>query len=123
MTFLVRDGIYYDTMWSVQFEGGDYLAAIFKDEGVWQGKYRFRYYEDDKASDSDDVKNWYAIRTDDATEEARVKLHVAMKLVADATAKMYEGEVHTLLLKTDRADKIRAAFNRETFLHVEEEPQ
>lgn len=45
-------------VWYLQGEGGDWMAMLErKPDGFHFGTYRFRWYRDDKAFDSDDVKS------------------------------------------------------------------
>ena len=47
-------------IWAFSIPNGDYLASLNKlPDGSFRLLYRFRYYRDDKAFDSEDVKNWY----------------------------------------------------------------
>jgi len=55
-------------IWYLQDETRDWLAAVTR-EGEFVARYRFRYYRDDKAWDSDDVKNWWEARCPGKTED------------------------------------------------------
>ncbi len=45
-----------------------------KNPRCFQGDYRFRYEQDDKIFDSEDIKNWYHFETkEDETEEDTIK--------------------------------------------------
>lgn len=48
-------------IWFVGMDKSDFLAAVREiiPEEKYELKYRFRYYEDDKAFDSADRKHWY----------------------------------------------------------------
>lgn len=43
-------------------DDGDFMAAVFRKRGEskWQIRYRFRYYADKRAHDSDDRKSWWS---------------------------------------------------------------
>ena len=45
--------------WYVDGDDKNWLACLSKRDGSWRLDYRFRYYRDDKAHDSDDKKSWY----------------------------------------------------------------
>ena len=47
----------------------DLFGYVFKPMGKpWLFEYRFRYYEDNKAFDSDDTKKWYCYKNKDIKE-------------------------------------------------------
>ena len=86
---------FYLGFWTGSFYNGDFLAVVWKTpKGPWEGKYRFRYYRDDKAHDSDDIKNWYAMKAMDGSDKTRDQLKDAMDTllkVGHASEFMYSG--------------------------------
>lgn len=52
-------------IWFAEFPHGegDFFACVFRHgpDKPWEARYRFRYYRDDKAFDSTDKKNAYAV--------------------------------------------------------------
>lgn len=74
--------------------GGDWLCAAWAEGEKYIIEYRFRYYLDDKAFDSEDIKNWYRmeIQKDGATEDKIIEVVRALvkKLWIDGGGKRYE---------------------------------
>lgn len=61
-------------IWFVGWGTGDWMAAIKRGDGPeFQLQYRFRYYEDQKAFDSDDRKSWYRGTLTDTNEDIVIK--------------------------------------------------
>jgi len=60
----LKEGRYYVGVWWVAWTGGDWMACVWRDDKEEHLQYRFRYYADDKAFDSDDTKNWYSMARD-----------------------------------------------------------
>ena len=73
MSFTFTDQSYIEAFWLIGWGVGDWLAVVYRDtpESPWQAKYRFRYYKSAKVWDSDDVKSWYDIKTNDSDPAAR----------------------------------------------------
>ena len=58
-------------IWSVAGDKKDWLGQLYRDidnPNGWEFLYRFRYHKDDKAFDSDDVKNWYKMKRNGTLE-------------------------------------------------------
>src|SRR5882762_9688868 len=49
-------------LWFVAWQGADWMAGLWKTPNGPEGKYRFRYYKDDKAFGSKDEKRWYVLK-------------------------------------------------------------
>jgi hypothetical protein len=117
----VRDGRYFSQMWFVNAgdRSMDWMAALWRDPGEgFVLQYRFRYYVDDRAHGSEDVKNWYRVNFKADVPEAEGLR--AGNLIATLTAAQYGGELHKLVLRTDRAADVEAALRREKFMHFGE---
>ncbi len=48
-----------EAVWFVQFEGGDWLGGLMRRETGFELRFRWRYYRDEKAFNSSDIKNEY----------------------------------------------------------------
>lgn len=57
----VDEDSYYLGAWFLSGKERDWLCVIYRVAGAAEFtiQHRFRYYVDDKAHDSDDIKNWY----------------------------------------------------------------
>lgn len=51
-------------IWFVRGVRKDFLLHCEYKDNKCQAMYRFRYYKDDKAFDSDDTKNWYTLSSE-----------------------------------------------------------
>jgi hypothetical protein len=75
----------YDYIHSVYFVGNgldaDWMGRMVRDKGQWRFEYRFRYYKDDKAFDSKDVKNWYAFAAKEPGDEGAINLLEGLKKI------------------------------------------
>lgn len=72
---------YVDSIYFVSDGDRDFMATIKKADGEpWLMEYRFRYYVDDKAFDSEDVKNWYTVNTPDDSQYTLSRLREGMQL-------------------------------------------
>jgi hypothetical protein len=84
-------------IWFVAGTGVDWLAIIFKNAGEgWTCMYRFRYYADDKAFDSQDRKSWTKLVTEDTSDEPPKTLVETISMVSRMTATNFGGEIHSL---------------------------
>lgn len=83
---------------------GDWLGTLGKRDGKIQFEYRFRYYADDKAHDSQDRKSWYAFSAkDDSDESLQAMLATTQKLLP-ALAFKYQSAVDFVDLKCNADD-------------------
>jgi hypothetical protein len=69
--------------WFVGDGKSDWLGTLGIDakDDVWVLEYRFRYYEDEKAHDSKDRKNWYHTRGPDKSDATRDKFLAGVKML------------------------------------------
>ena len=63
--FELKKECWYQGMWKVNFSAGDFLAMMWRENGEWIFKYRFRYYTDDKVWESDDPRSIYQLKLPD----------------------------------------------------------
>lgn len=96
----IRETSQFWHMWFVASKEADWLAMLFKHEGEsWQCVYRFRYYKDKRAFDSEDVKSWYTIETDSTESTPPEGLVTAISKIAGLTASQFNGEVHSIPIR------------------------
>lgn len=55
--FELNEKQWYQGMWRADVKGGDFLAFMWLEDGLWYFRYRFRYYRDRKTWDSNDEKH------------------------------------------------------------------
>ena len=99
---------------------GDWLCMIAKmkdDPDRWTMRYRFRWYKDRKAFDSDDVKNWYVAKTEHSASEALA----TMDMVANFIAAPYGATVDRIFVQGD-ARKALELLSKRPWAHVRREP-
>ena len=107
---VIRPGRYFSAVWSVPFEGGDYLATLWRDSGEpWHLSYRWRY----DGPDGEDVYNWHDAPFGADTPEAEILK--AGNGLADMVAKgQGNGSAVTkLVLRSDDPEPIAAMSRRE----------
>lgn len=63
--FEFKDGQHYHGMWRAIFNGGDFLAFMWREDGRWIFRYRFRYFKDAKVWESDDERSTYQVSMPD----------------------------------------------------------
>lgn len=99
---------------------GDWLCMIARmkdDPNRWTMRYRFRWYKDRKAFDSDDQKTWYVGKTDHSPEEALA----TMDQVAAFVAHPYGATVDRILVQGD-ARKAIELLSKRPWAHVQRIP-
>ena len=125
MTLELKPQRYVSAQWAVFGREKDYLAHLWRDreggDDRWHVQYRFRYYADDKAHNSEDQKNWYEWSINapwDAEERIR-------SLVADMAAKLsslspteWGGPVEVLDIRSDDPDTIMKKLAAVRDIHV-----
>lgn len=79
MTIEIKEGNTYVGVWFAKlydenYQTGDVMAALYKEESQWHLKYRFRYYKDDKFHNSEDIKHWYEIVSKDDSDEKKEEM-------------------------------------------------
>lgn len=125
MTIEIKDGRYFSTFYFCEFESArqDWHGALYRDRDAsgkwtpWVFFYRFRYYVDNKAHDSDDVKNWYSVTIDRSEAEA---LKVIQQM-ASMISKHYDGApVHKVIVKSSKAEEVAKALQRESWTHIKQ---
>lgn len=118
-------GRYFAAVWFCGDGTGDWLAAAWRDPGrPFEGTYRFRYYRDGKAHDSDDKKSGYLLKAkpdagpEDGPSEAQI-VAAFDRCGALLISPRYGGApIHKLILRTDDPARILEAFQRENFMHI-----
>lgn|GEM_PF-2890071 len=114
----IVEGRYFLAVWFVAGAGMDFLGAVFRDAGEkrFHLKYRFRYYRDDKAFDSDDEKSVYHATTDNASE-AELEAHLDFVTKSLLAAGM-PGPAYKVPLKTSDPQTIMTAIADAPFAYV-----
>lgn len=75
----VKEGNVFIGIWFVQVtQNCDMTGAAWKEEGKgpWIYRFRYRYYRDDKANDSNDEKRWYQVKFPEDFTEDQVKKQI-----------------------------------------------
>lgn len=113
-------------LWFVPIEtsetDGDWLACVLKQEGEdWRAVYRFRWYRDGKAFDSDDVKSWFVVQTGETGDEPPESLVSGLASIA---SKICNGEPHKVRYLEVRGDGEKAVemLRQADFAHIRVEP-
>jgi hypothetical protein len=108
-------------IWYVQGKQMDWLACIesAEEEGRFKLTYRFRYYVDKKAWDSEDRKSWYEMTAADMAKgiETVRMLAEVIKMRAKAEG---AGEMWELLRGTGSMKSFMAQFAALPFAHMKQ---
>lgn len=125
--FEFREGRYVVALWMVPltnardlngvfYEQADWLATLYRDENesVFKCHYRFRYYVDEKAHDSEDKKSAYNVTFVGKTES---EVLVIMGQFAENIAKP-RAEIHKLMINSSDPMLISKRLQSEKFFHV-----
>jgi hypothetical protein len=100
--------------WFVTIPNGDWMAGLQAlDGGRFKLQYRFRYYKDDKAFDSDDKKNWYSGEGDDYGSAVRT-----LRMVAEALKQQAKGEMWEVLRGDGTVNDFMDKFMKLPFVHA-----
>lgn len=113
----LNENTYCLGLWYLEGDGKDWLAAVTRDgDGPMTLRYRFRYYVDDKAFDSNDRKNWYkATCPPHLTEDEIVASIDALvsKMVSEGMRKPWRRVVR------GGAEKTMTALRAAPFVHIQ----
>jgi hypothetical protein len=119
MTIEIEPGRYFSHFWFVGCETRDWMACLWRDSEhtEWQLQYRFRYYGDGKAFDSEDVKNWYsATAPADFTEEYIVES--TDKIASLIEMEFRAEEVHKVAVKSSDASHVIDVIGKQPWMHI-----
>lgn len=100
---LFQRGLYYSRVWFLfsPEQPRDVLAVLRRElpDGLWRLEYRFRYYNDDKAFDSTDRKNFYSGTYPEHVPEGEIvdKTSEAIGIIAS----MQGMTVETIVIESD----------------------
>lgn len=94
-------GVYYEVLWFVSGEDGDWLAAVFRDEAVgpeWRATYRFRW-------EKEDGKRVWSVRGRDGGDATLRRIIDSLDEIAELTAiRMRTAHIDRIVAKTDDVD-------------------
>ena len=104
-------------IWYIAIENQDWLAHIAEEEEYYQLDYRHRYYVDDNAFDSEDVKNWYSVKM----LKANISLQEVLTLMDRFTtegSEQFDGIYHKLIKDSGESlDDFMKRFQKLPFVH------
>ncbi len=74
--FELTETSYVEAVWYVAWTDKDWMAMVYRDtpEAPWRATYRFRYYRDSEAFQSDDEKSIYDVKGTNASDDTRARL-------------------------------------------------
>jgi hypothetical protein len=122
--FEFTEKTYVDSIWYISDkETGDWMGCIYRqDDGPWVFRYRFRYYKDHKAFESDDEKHWYSYTSpeDINSDEALNQVRTAMTGLKPIMEAKYGGEMDVVELQCKTTDpKFFFEFTSRGWCHIE----
>lgn len=111
--------VYQDSVWFCGGRRGDWMGRIFKHDGKWCAVYRFRYYRDDKAFDSQDRKSWHALVGDNDSEETLDEIRKAFDRLKPLMELQYGMQVEVIEFQCFNDDpKFTAELAKRPWTHV-----
>ncbi len=131
--FVLKEGRYVAALWIVPlrnardthghfYEHADWLATLYRDEGErdFHCHYRFRYYVDDRAHDSDDKKSAYGVKFTGKTEAEAMAIMglLAENIAAGPGRRGPRAEIHKLLIGSSDMKLIIERLQTEEFFHM-----
>ena len=113
-----HDRTYVSAIWYIQGDGKDWLASLTQEPGEpFKFVYRFRIYRDDKAHDSDDIRETACGEYQGSGGEAGALKsidHVADVLLETGFGR----EVHKIILRTKDVRVVMDRLSREKWAHI-----
>ena len=94
----------------------DWMAAVseIEPDSKYELVYRFRYYKDDKAFDSEDKKNWYS----GTLTGTRSYVLAAMREVAGTMESVAKGKLYELVNEDGDVSKLMRKFQDLPFVYM-----
>jgi len=105
-------------IWYVEGNDKNWLLTLFHEDGVVKGKYRFRYYKDDDAFNSDDEKSWYNMTSPDS-EKRTID---TIRTVTLMTSIQFKGSITEILRGDKSFDDFVADLMKQDFVHIVMKP-
>ncbi len=111
-------------IWFVPGEDKDWLGQLYKEDGKWVFKYRFRYYSNRSTDlfDDKDRKSGYIVKAETRSEEDKQKLLSVIHQVVSAVEVEYGNEVDFIRLECSNDDpRMIAEMEKRSWCHVKME--
>lgn len=94
----------------------DWLCCVNKmSDKEYSIRYRFRYYKDDNAHNSEDVKNWYSVIV---KEDSFEKMIEQMRKVATLLGETADTEYDEILMQNGDVDQFMLDLMSKEWAHV-----
>lgn len=120
VTLEIEKGNYISRIWFTAGCGMDIFACLSRrlPDGQWRFAYRFRYYEDSQAHDSEDRKSVYEAWLPETYTEDQVveRLDSALAVVALAIP---EARLDVTLIQTDEPEAVACLMRGKPYWHVQ----
>lgn len=113
---------YVLAFWFVSWKAGNWLCFVYREKGAsdWTMTYRWRYYADGKAFDSDDRKSWYEGKSDPSKVSAEQLLE-AVDVIANLNVEHFQGDLDRVEVRGDTKKATRLLAERH-WAHMKAEP-
>lgn len=107
-------------IWYIKLSpGSDYLASMRDDgDGKMRLDYRFRYYKDANAFDSEDEKSWYTGTTKSTREEALESIRRIISVMETISG----NRGAELLIENGDVQKFLVELRKQPWAHTKTEP-
>ncbi len=122
--FDLTETTYIEAVWYVSWPDADWMAMVYRDtpEAPWRATYRFRYYKDAEAWQSQDEKAIYEIRAKDGAAETVTKLAAGFDAVSAEIARQQQGQRWIMVVRGS-ADRFTDLLVKQPWAHVKVTPK
>lgn len=122
--FEVTETSYVEAVWYVAWEHMDWMAMVYRDgpDRPWRATYRFRYYKDNEAWQSEDEKSIYDVKGTDGSDTTREVLAHGFDEVIAAMAQDPGVRTHEKLDIHGDSDRFVELFTSRSWAHVKVAP-
>lgn len=124
-----KDDTYYAGIWYCEIpeglpgtpgNGGNFMGVLYREDShpqTWHYHWRMRYYNDDVAFDSDDIKSWHRQSRDDNADEDKA-IADTMKIIG-LICKVGWSEMEVVLLKCRGSEVVKKLLiARPSWMHI-----
>ncbi len=123
--FELTETSYVEAVWYVAWTDKDWMAMVYRDapEAPWRATYRFRYYTDSEAFQSDDEKSIYDVKGTDPSDETHARLCIGFDRVMGEMAQDPGVRTCEKLDIHGDSDRFMKLFTSRSWAHVKVAPR
>jgi hypothetical protein len=119
-TLEIKEGRYFSRIWFIGYDTGNYLAALWRDEGEsrWHLTYRFRHRRDEKAHDSDDEIRRYHVTGKPEHDEASMIDLFDTFILPNAKLLLSVCEITTIAPESSDPERVMQLIAAQPWAHI-----